>query len=526
MIVKQYDKDYVEDNKLSLLDELGTNIDFNDDIWVCDKYRRNISHSGESYKLYFRTTPFQYREIVKYYCLSKGGNIITLNGEIENLRYFFEFLSSKHNGIPLKDVNKRHIYDYELYVQSLELSKSTKKDLFPTLRRFFEYMHEHDDMPETNPVSVVNPFKISRSELKFFKKYIPKSVIKQLDLMHKNEIIPLHHRLLYWIMRSIPSRVSEVVAMKLDCIKPYGNDWVIVIPTWKGNGGYKSPQNRLIHVQNKGHGKFLLELIREQQVVSKMLQDKMDKEKRGLLFTVERYQFDGLHYKKTGNMRYIKHDVPPYVVNQKSVNNMMQNNIKRFGVKGEDGKIYNLTSHQLRHNGITDRLYAGFSTVEIRDMTGANVDESIIDSYYHSVPEKNKEISNNIKARYTEKLLKEPAYYKGRIMNIDKNIEKKILSNPRAYEITDGENTLGLCTDITGCKSGLFQCLDCDYFAPNIDSVEYFEKQVEIWKEKCRLFKGQREGLENAKYNLSCYRALLIKIQKTHEEKLKEVLVR
>jgi hypothetical protein len=42
---------------------------------------------------------------------------------------------------------------------------------------------------------------------------------------------------------------------------------------------------------------------------------------------------------------------------------------KRYGIRDKNGKDYSVTSHQLRHNGITDRLRAGFTLPQIAEMT-------------------------------------------------------------------------------------------------------------------------------------------------------------
>ena len=56
----------------------------------------------------------------------------------------------------------------------------------------------------------------------------------------------------------------------------------------------------------------------------------------------------------------------------------------RCVIKGEDGEIYKITSHQFRHNGVTDRLRAGFTLPQIAEMTAHHGTAMIYGSYEES----------------------------------------------------------------------------------------------------------------------------------------------
>lgn len=47
------------------------------------------------------------------------------------------------------------------------------------------------------------------------------------------------------------------------------------MPTWKQNGGYLEPQLRRIYLKYSGHGKFLIDMIREQQEIARSLQSSL-----------------------------------------------------------------------------------------------------------------------------------------------------------------------------------------------------------------------------------------------------------
>lgn len=84
---------------------------------------------------------------------------------------------------------------------------------------------------------------------------------------------------------------------------------------------------------------------------------------------------------------------------------------------------------------------------------------------------------------------------------------------PRSHSL----GILGICSDISACKSDLFECLSCNNFEPNIDELAYFEEQVSEWEEKTRLFKNNKYMFENAQYNLDLNKKIVNKIIRIKE---------
>ena len=119
-----------------------------------------------------------------------------------------------------------------------------------------------------NPFSV-NPYS---GTVKLDYKYIPDEVADGLDRVFRKEDIELHLKCIYWLLRLIPSRISEILGMKIDCIKPYNGHYVIFIPTWKQNGGHIEPMYRSIHLEMEGMAGYLLDLLQRQQVSANNLQ--------------------------------------------------------------------------------------------------------------------------------------------------------------------------------------------------------------------------------------------------------------
>lgn len=68
-------------------------------------------------------------------------------------------------------------------------------------------------------------------------------------------------------------------------------------------------------------------------------------------------------------------------------------------------------------------------------------------------------------------------------MNLEENREKKILANRRAYRIGISDKSIGIYTDILSCKSGVFDCFNCNEFAPEADEIEFFRNEIIEWGE-------------------------------------------
>lgn len=471
---------------------------FDDDVWRCNKAVKNKGESPSNYSISFRGIPIQYLEIFKYYILIRMGDVSirNLHSAVPYYNHFFNFLYKDCNRIELSRVTSKTIKIFESYIANLELAHATKEAIWSSNRLFFKTMISWDETPNYNPFGSKNPFTRHTSDYKIDEKYIEDFVANQLDKTFLDNSIPVHVRLAYWLMRSIPSRVSEITGMKVDCLKPsYDDNMALFIPTWKQNGENFEPELRTIYLDPKGDfEKFLISMIQEQQEIAKGLQD--DISDKDYLFTVRH---------KTENRSLI--------FTSQLVGLAFRDICVERGIEDEEGNEYIFTTHQLRHNGITDRIDAGFSFIEIRDMTNHKGNSMIWNAYYHPRKEKSLEKQKQLIKQKNNIEVEKPVYFRGRIINIDETLEKRLLSSPRAYKLMEGENNIGICSDITGCNSGMFKCLDCDYFIPNAEDLDYFKKQVSIWEKKVELFKSKKQAYENAKYNLRVHKKIVERIE-------------
>lgn len=87
-----------------------------------------------------------------------------------------------------------------------------------------------------------------------------------------------------------------------------------------------------------------------------------------------------------------------------------------------------VTTHQFRHNGITDRLAAGFTAAQIAEMTGHHGDAMIFNAYAHLnlMPETIREKQNYVLAERQESD-KRYVLFGGRILNMDEQVEQRLM---------------------------------------------------------------------------------------------------
>lgn len=97
----------------------------------------------------------------------------------------------------------------------------------------------------------------------------------------------------------------------------------------------------------------------------------------------------------------------------------------------------------------------------------------------------------------------------GRILNMNEQLEKRLLKNLRAHRVRGG-----ICSDITGCKSDMWNCLECKFFIPDAEQRNYYIEQIALWEEKQRRFHAFPRIRENAEHNVELFESILKRIDK------------
>lgn len=271
---------YEKQRYRDFLSSLSGSIAFEDDSWYCEKQLKNVSHNRNHVSISFRQVPETYREMVKYYAvirLMNGIGVYTISCRVRNIAIFLQFLG----GAPLTDFTFCTASRFKEFLDSRRYTEKARYTIWAASDNFLNVMNGYDGIPLRNPL-YKNPY-TAGERLDY--KYIPDFVARQLDMAFMKESVPLHIRTVYWLLRFIPSRISEILGMEIDCLKPFDGHYCLTIPTWKQNGGYKEPILRIIHIRDEGMGGYLLTLIREQQKTSLSYQEFLQPDKKGALLT-------------------------------------------------------------------------------------------------------------------------------------------------------------------------------------------------------------------------------------------------
>ena len=96
----------------------------------------------------------------------------------------------------------------------------------------------------------------------------------------------------------------------------------------------------------------------------------------------------------------------------------------------------------------------------------------------------------------------------GRILGMDELLEKRLLRNIRAHRVPGG-----ICGDVTGCKSDMWNCLECKAFVADTEQTEYYREQIALWREKQVRFSAFPIICENAKRNAGLFESILKSIE-------------
>jgi integrase len=461
-VYSEHEKRRYRDFLLSLSDDIR----FDDDIWICLKRLRGAHETPCNVSIYFTNTPAEYKYMTKYYAillLIQGKSVSSVHREVYSVNHFLRFMEDDD----ICKINVLTASRFKEYLDSKGIAEATRAKAWSDAGRFLTLMNGYDDMTLKNPLGD----NIYQYERLHDNKYIAEHIAKQLDRAFKNGKIPLHIRCVYWLLRLIPSRISEILGMNIDCVKPFDGHFCIFIPTWKQSGGYREPIMRVIHVNDKGMGGYLLALLREQQKTSLIYQEYINDGKKGSLFTYRRQK------KNTAINRYS-------VATRICISNNFKKICGDYGIKDEYGDNYCVASHQFRHNGITDRLRAGFTLPQIAEMTGHHGTAMIYASYAHMNLFPETLIEPNLYENQSQDDEKPYILFGGKILNMDAVNESRLLRNLRAHRVPGG-----ICSDVTRCESGMWGCLSCEQFIPEKEQLPYFEEQVSAWKEKAELFK-------------------------------------
>ena len=442
-----------EDLKTSLL--IYSDSNYEDSQWLLNKYHPDRNVNAREKTIYFKKLSGEIINEAKEYailCLLNKQSTTTINSKMYAIADFCNHCSIEK----IDDIEKKNIESFYHYNFNKELKIKTKLITWARLVDFFNTLGYLDIVSIFNSYTLPNAPKQEKDDAK----YIPDEIVRQLDVIFKVEKnIPIQYKTIYWTLRLIPNRISEVLSMTTECLKQVNEDvYTITIPTTKQAGPYNTGSLKMIQILYSDMGKFYIDLVKEMLKYRK----KIDKEtKDNFLFYSPTYEYTkekvNIHKKKN------------IILNRDRVITFFNKVICKNNIT-YDGHIFKLTTHQFRHNAITDRINSGyFREIDLLSLTAHHSTSMIEKAYLH---------------RNVEEVSTGPVVFKGRVINTDnpKKIEK-LLERPYAFEI----HNLGICSDSRDCAKDKFSCYRCKYIVPDVKNLPYFNQQLNEWSKKRHL---------------------------------------
>lgn len=75
---------------------------------------------------------------------------------------------------------------------------------------------------------------------------------------------------------------------------------------------------------------------------------------------------------------------------------------------------------------------------------------------------------------------------------MDSVTELRLLKNFLAHRVPGG-----VCADVIHCRSGIWECISCRDFVPEMERLAYFKEQAADWESKAEKFRSDRQLADN-----------------------------
>lgn len=452
---------------------------FNDDSWVIDK-----KNSDKNENIYNK---LNFKKIKNVNCknelktwiitlLMRRLSFSTIKTKLSSIKYFYEFADKNLNSF--KNVSRKSILSfYDFVIEKNEsLSKRAHIEHWKNVQQFFK------EIKNLEACKIMNKFDVKYEEININdEKYISEEIGKKLDVIMNKDNVPIPIKTVYWILRLIPNRITEVLSMTDKCLKRIDeNTYMLSIPTFKQSGQYYKGSVKLVEIKYEGTGKFLIDLIKEQL---DYINNTKIENYTGFLFYSPIYRIS--RDEKNNTCKYRIHIKELSLLDTTRVNRMFQRICEAYNLTNEEGEIVHITTHMFRHNAITDRITSGiFRPIDIMPLTAHHNTAMIEKSYTHFKPEDLRIEENTI-------------LFNGKIINTDNvKLVEQLQKRPFAYNIEG----LGICSDIRGCDKNKFECYRCPYMIPDFNQLERYKMEQEEFKRK----KEKSDLIGNAAFSEKC----------------------
>lgn len=394
----------------------------------------------------------EYKVLCKCYAANMLGLSFTFSSIKQNLSkvsIFLHYISDKK--IALTSIRNSLI---ENFFKRYEDTPSVYNSFSAAIQNFLTFcMQNTISFSET----ISCPF-IEADKSRRVRRAPDKCIIDVLDKLFFNDTsLPTDMRCAYLLMRLILNRISEVLNILIDCISyPEDGIYTISIPTQKETPMHIPHYKKYNRSLTDFYTARLYEAIQAQRDYALSQQDSLPPEFQGYLFV-----------SSSNNSSLLTGD---------EFNTFINRLCTEHDIRDSAGNLAHISSHALRHYGITERIQSKIISPE-QTMVEAN-HSSLSTTLSYGYSSLNDEAERNSKI-LTAVFPDLPVNGYKQNQAISKNKYEILKRSPFVRSIPG----MGLCANMR-CKPRFEDCIKCNYFSPNKIYREYFTECIAMYAER------------------------------------------
>ena len=419
---------------------------FDDDTWNI-----SLTASGKSGTLFF---PNQYPqleiEILKasvLNMLSAGSTISTCSNRIHDACFVFNFFESKK--LSISQLNQALFFSFYKYLKTIKLEVWHRNRYLQTLQTLAESGESLGVLKVESIIPVGRRYK----DYSCPKRAPEAQVVAQVDNLFFNlkSNIPLGYRVMYLTLRMRTHRISEVIAMPLDCISyPEENVFTISVPTSKETAYHVPVFHQYSFLVNGVCENIYYKLLIQQHDYALSMQEQLKPQYQGYLFV---------------------HPKLRRIITTKDFNSYLSELCENNNVIDSDGNAARITSHDLRHINVCERLQGNVisATETMVECNHSTLDQTL--GYgYPSKKDEAKHLANITKQIPLFGKQKEVQCLQVPSFKYDRFLEEPTTRIIPGYGICRNEN----------CKPQFEKCITCESFSPDPTYRDYFSAAIDL----------------------------------------------
>lgn len=411
----------------------------------------------------------------------------TIRFKLSQIAVFLKYFGDLN--IPLSSIRNSSVH---LFLSKYSEKPTLYNSLSCTISDFCVFASQNEICFAEN----IHPPTLHVKQQKTVRRAPDKCVVDALDkFFFTNATVPVDMRCAYLLLRLILNRISEILRMPIDCVSyPEEGIFAVSIATQK-----ETPLHRPVITKYArsltGEVTSILHLsIIEQREYARMHQSDIPEEYTNYLF--------------------VSSESPDKLMSDTDFNAYLKKVCEENKILDANGNIAHITSHDLRHVGVTERLHSGIISPERTRIEANHTSVSATLGYgYTSMHDENQRTSKIVQGVFQDVFTEAQA-------PASTVLPPKKYSALKENPFTRLLPGIGLCSDVA-CVPRFEICLQCEHFTPNKIYIEYFRECSALTKKRLeKLYKNPITNAAAIKFNekqFELYNSFLEKMEVNDE---------